>query len=178
MQTLSDTLTERGARYGDFATHATISQDLFRAISKAPSWDELRDVHREALMLIADKIARILNGDPEYADSWHDIAGYAKLVEDRCLPAPNRTPAPDENVAPVGNRMTEDQIKHMVDRFLGWHLPRPWRPDNGISYQRPNYAHAPADHDWPTGTNLFDSQQATEMVRYMLQGLPDWLSQE
>ena len=23
------------------------------------------------------------NGDPNYADSWHDIAGYAKLVEDR-----------------------------------------------------------------------------------------------
>lgn len=36
----------------------------------------------------------------------------------------------------------------------------------------PNYAHAPADHDWPTGTNLFDAEQATAMVRYMLEGLP------
>ena len=63
-------------------------------------------------------------------------------------------------------------VKHMVDRFLGWRLPKPWHPDNGISYQRPNYAHAPADHDWPTGTNLFDADQATEMVRYMLEGLP------
>lgn len=35
---------------------------------------------------IADKIARILNGDPEYRDNWHDIAGYAKLAEDRCQP--------------------------------------------------------------------------------------------
>ena len=68
--------------------------------------------------------------------------------------------------------MTEDQIKHMVDRFLSWRLPQPWNPDNGIRYERPNYSHAPADHDWPTGTNLFDGQQATEMVRYMLQGLP------
>ena len=74
--------------------------------------------------------------------------------------------------------MTEDQIKHMVDRFLNWRLPKPWNPDNGISYQRPNYAHEPADHDWPTGTNLFDAQQATEMVRHMLQGLPDWLGHE
>ena len=74
--------------------------------------------------------------------------------------------------------MTEAQIKHMVDRFLGWRLPRPWHPDNGISYQRPNYAHEPADHDWPTGTNLFDAAQAEAMVRYMLEGLPDWLSHE
>lgn len=74
--------------------------------------------------------------------------------------------------------MTEDQIKHMVDRFLGWRLPEPWHPDNGISYQRPNYAHPPADHDWPTGTNLFDANQAEAMIRYMLSGLPDWLSHE
>ena len=32
---------------------------------------------------IADKIGRILSGDPNYADNWHDIQGYAKLVEDR-----------------------------------------------------------------------------------------------
>ena len=68
--------------------------------------------------------------------------------------------------------MTEDQIKHMVERFLGWRLPEPWHPDGGISYQRPNYAHAPAPHDWPTGTNLFDYDQARAMVLHMLEGLP------
>ena len=30
--------------------------------------------------MIAHKIGRILNGDPNYADSWVDIAGYAQLV--------------------------------------------------------------------------------------------------
>jgi len=33
--------------------------------------------------MIANKLGRILNGDPNYADSWMDIAGYAKLVADR-----------------------------------------------------------------------------------------------
>ena len=69
-------------------------------------------------------------------------------------------------------QLTEDQIKHMVNRFLNWRLPEPWHPDNGISYRRPNYAHAPADHDWPTGTNLFDAEQAEAMVRHMLDGIP------
>jgi len=31
--------------------------------------------------MILHKIARILNGDPEYSDNWHDIAGYATLIE-------------------------------------------------------------------------------------------------
>lgn len=68
--------------------------------------------------------------------------------------------------------MTDEQIKYMVDRFLNWRLPKPWNPDNGISYQRPNYAHAPADHDWPTGTNLFGFSEAEAMLRYMIDGMP------
>jgi len=33
--------------------------------------------------MICHKIGRIVNGDPNYYDSWADIAGYAKLVSDR-----------------------------------------------------------------------------------------------
>ena len=31
--------------------------------------------------MILHKISRIVNGDPNYKDSWTDIIGYAKLVE-------------------------------------------------------------------------------------------------
>jgi sulfur carrier protein ThiS len=34
----------------------------------------------ESLDMIANKIARIVNGDPYYKDSWQDIAGYAQLI--------------------------------------------------------------------------------------------------
>ena len=77
------TLAERGARYGDFAIHASIAQDLQRAMHDTAGWGRLDDVKKQALTVIADKIARILSGDPSYADNWHDIQGYAKLVEDR-----------------------------------------------------------------------------------------------
>lgn len=72
--------------------------------------------------------------------------------------------------------MNEAQIKYMVDRFLNWRLPEPWNPDNGVSYKRPNYAHAPAAHDWPSGTNLFDATQADAMVRHMIEGVPSTVS--
>ena len=38
---------------------------------------------RESLEMVAHKVARILNGNPTNVDSWHDIAGYAALVEKR-----------------------------------------------------------------------------------------------
>jgi hypothetical protein len=32
--------------------------------------------------------------------------------------------------------MTEAQIKHMVDRFLGWRLPETFNPDGGVSFKK------------------------------------------
>ena len=77
------TLTERGNRYGKFKDHAELSQQLKEAMYCADGWEYLSADMREALEMIQHKVARILNGDPTYADSWHDIAGYAKLVDDR-----------------------------------------------------------------------------------------------
>jgi hypothetical protein len=77
-------LAERGKVYGDFTDHAAITQNLKRLMQTMPKWERLSDPHAEALEMIAHKIGRILNGDPNYRDSWDDIAGYAKLAADRC----------------------------------------------------------------------------------------------
>lgn len=84
MSDVQQTLNERGARYGDFTVHAVISQKLQDCMRGAPGWQNCNAAQRQSLTVIADKIARILNGDPDYKDNWHDIQGYAKLVEDRC----------------------------------------------------------------------------------------------
>lgn len=90
---VTDTLQERGTRYGDFARHAAVADNLKRAMRNSPNWAGLSAVHTQALEVIADKIARVLTGDPNYADNFHDIGGYAKLVENyiesgftTCLP--------------------------------------------------------------------------------------------
>lgn len=80
MSNVKDTLAERGERYGNFDGHALIAQQLKTIVFK--NGQGLNATHREALDMIMHKIARILNGDPNYADSWHDIAGYAVLVEE------------------------------------------------------------------------------------------------
>lgn len=80
---ITQVLTERGSRYGSFTGHADITMRLKRQMAQTPKWDSLTDDQQEALHMIAHKIGRILNGDPNYADSWVDIAGYSKLVADR-----------------------------------------------------------------------------------------------
>jgi transposase len=82
---ITNTLDERGKRYGLFVGQAEASQEL-----KAVMYRILTDRNtpmapdqREAMEMICHKMARIMNGDPNYSDSWHDIAGYAKLVADR-----------------------------------------------------------------------------------------------
>lgn len=84
MTTTDDILNERGKRYGKFTEHARITQNMkieaFHILKKRGV--ELQPDQAEALDMIFHKIGRILNGDPDYADSWRDIAGYAQLVAD------------------------------------------------------------------------------------------------
>lgn len=84
---ITDVLTERGNRYGSFIGHAMVTQDLklsienhLRQRNKTLGYDQ-----KEALDMICHKIGRIVNGDPDYRDSWIDIAGYAQLVADRLI---------------------------------------------------------------------------------------------
>lgn len=79
---IESTLSERGNRYGSFAEHARITQNIKRAMQDSPNWETLSDDKKESLEMLAHKIGRILNGDPEYKDSWHDIVGYAMLVDE------------------------------------------------------------------------------------------------
>ena len=87
MADIQQTLDERGDRYGDWKNHAQISQDIQNAIVKGwfqrgdgQDLNEVPAYMLESLVMIANKIGRIINGDPYYDDSWRDIAGYATLV--------------------------------------------------------------------------------------------------
>lgn len=79
---IKETLAVRGNLYGSFVTHGEISQRMKDVMRRSNSWERLRPDMKEALEMTAHKIARILNGDPFYKDSWHDIVGYATLIDE------------------------------------------------------------------------------------------------
>ena len=90
-----DLLIERNKTHGDYSVHARITQNLksivrdFHVVGPAsdtpfPAVNRLNSEQAESLDMIFHKIGRILAGDPDFRDHWDDIAGYAKLVADRC----------------------------------------------------------------------------------------------
>jgi hypothetical protein len=83
---INNTLDERGKRYGTFIGHASVTQLLKAAFfehRKLQGLPPMAPDQEEAIDMIMHKLGRIANGDANYADSWVDIAGYAKLVSDR-----------------------------------------------------------------------------------------------
>ena len=95
MTQIDNTLAERGTRYGAFTGHAEITQGLKDVMFATDNWAGLADDQKEALEMVAHKIGRILNGDPNYIDSWHDIIGYVRLVEQRLEKEQNK---PSNNI--------------------------------------------------------------------------------
>ena len=131
---IENTLAERGSRYGDFTDHAKIAQAIQDDMRIGAGWSRLDDVKRQALTVIADKIARILSGDPNYADNWHDIQGYAKLVEDR-LPSHHVDPADVEIASAIDDSARMQAIGQNGNG--GEHYGAPdWSnaPDNAVLY--------------------------------------------
>lgn len=69
--------------------------------------------------------------------------------------------------------MTDEQIKHMTNRFLMWKLPATFNPDNGINFEP--IASKGTPHEFrrePVGTNLLGYTEAEAMVRHMIAELP------
>lgn len=85
------TLATREANYGAFEHQARVNQGLKQVMHQSRNWPGLADDMKESLETIASKIGRILNGNPQHIDSWHDIAGYARLIEKRLEPKEDLT---------------------------------------------------------------------------------------
>lgn len=85
---IQDTLNERQSTHGNYVDQAVLSCTILESFRSGANWSKLNSTHEFALMMIAAKIGRILTGDPNFTDSWHDIAGYATLVE-QSLPSPH-----------------------------------------------------------------------------------------
>ena len=80
-QTIEQTLAERQSQYGSFISVANTTGALMSVIKNTKNGRILPHAHEEALHMICSKIARIVNGDYDFLDNWHDIGGYSKLIE-------------------------------------------------------------------------------------------------
>ena len=73
-------LNDREQTHGAFREVAGYSQAIKQLMRTSRNWNRLDVAQAQALEVVADKVARILCGDPSYQDHWQDGAGYFELV--------------------------------------------------------------------------------------------------
>lgn len=81
---VDSTLAERESQYGSFSDVAETTQAIIDAL-KLGKYDYMPSTHKVSLQMIASKMARITHGDFNFIESWHDISGYAKLIENELI---------------------------------------------------------------------------------------------
>lgn len=77
---IEEVLNQRQTTYGSFTKNAETAQMLKYFVKQGDNYNDMSVVQREALDMILHKIARIVNGDPNYIDNWIDLCGYSQLV--------------------------------------------------------------------------------------------------
>lgn len=76
------TLNERQSQYGCYEDVAYATQSMLDILYSNTSYKNMSKPHKESIHMILSKIARLSCGDQNCIDGWHDIQGYAKLIED------------------------------------------------------------------------------------------------
>lgn len=117
----AELIAERQKTHGEWAVSSAIAARLKQVIDQGPRWRDLSFGQREALEQICTKIARIVAGDPNHADHWRDIGGYADLGIE-FDPEADATGSYDDAIKAIGARLK-----------VGGVLPEdsPYRPANG-----------------------------------------------
>ena len=90
---ISELLKQREERYGKYSDVAEMTQSLMSIIESGASYERVPDTHKTIFFMIANKIARAVNGDPSYIENWHDIAGYSTLIENSLMTTEGATNA-------------------------------------------------------------------------------------
>jgi hypothetical protein len=78
---IHDTLDEREKTYGNYADNCKLTQDMKDIVHAHPRWVTMSPDKKQSVEMILYKIARIITGDHGHKDSWHDIGGFALLIE-------------------------------------------------------------------------------------------------
>lgn len=80
--TVESILNERENQYGNYSEVAKITQGIKDQLLTGRSYEKLSDEQKLSLDMIANKMARAVNGDVNLIDNYFDICGYSQLVVD------------------------------------------------------------------------------------------------
>lgn len=77
---INEILTQRANTHGNFTDVSITAQHIKKDLMSGKNYNTLSPIQRECIDMVASKLSRIVNGNPDEKDHWVDIAGYATLV--------------------------------------------------------------------------------------------------
>lgn len=109
------TLDQRANSHGSFIDNGIIMQALKSRVRNVPGWEKLAPYQAEAIDMILHKIGRILSGNPDFTDHWHDIAGYATLVEKELTSSPLNSVQKKGFQLPKAPLQLNENLQHLAN---------------------------------------------------------------
>tara|TARA_Y100000310_G_scaffold325691_1_gene389521 strand:+ start:614 stop:1153 length:540 start_codon:yes stop_codon:yes gene_type:complete len=82
---VEDTLNTRGSNYGSVTDNANMIDKIISALAIGEGYMNWTPTHRHCVYMMVVKLTRMACGNPNHSDNPHDVAGYAKLLEDYVL---------------------------------------------------------------------------------------------
>lgn len=78
-----DTLKQRGSIYGSYGNACAARVDIMAVLKNHHFTVNREAMDEEVAMGMSDIVLKLVRaaGKPSYSDSWHDLAGYATLME-------------------------------------------------------------------------------------------------
>ncbi len=98
---IQETIIERTNTHGEFKDQASIIWRTLAIWERSPNWVKLPPFMKEAMHMTLHKYGRVMVGDFEFVDHWHDVVGYNQLVVDRLPLTPRLQDDPDRPGTPA-----------------------------------------------------------------------------
>jgi hypothetical protein len=80
---LKETLNERGSRYGSYSDVIEARSRIMEILTQHNERSGLELLNNKFYIAMNDIVLKLVraSASPNYKDSWHDIQGYAHLIE-------------------------------------------------------------------------------------------------
>lgn len=85
LRKLEDVLEERGKKHGDYREQFSMARSLKSVFATMTAQQNMTEVQKEVLDMVAVKVSRIATGDNMEPDHWLDISGYARKAYEEAV---------------------------------------------------------------------------------------------
>lgn len=121
MSKVNETLKERGKVYGDYKGgsffRAVVSRAIIARYAEV-NHGGMPDIYLVYLYDIVNKLSR-LAATPDHIDTWHDIAGYATLVEEALKKEKEQEAAQEKHDQEVDDDAAAKEFINLVAAITG-----------------------------------------------------------